>query len=1143
MKKNRTYGLMDKIGLLKMIKIMRFTIFILFLSLSQTFAVNSYSQQTKLSLDMRNARVEDVLDRIEKNSEFFFMYNKGMVNVDRKIDIQVEEKNVNEVLNKIFANTDISYSIKNRQILLINSSMTDSGNESATQQQKSIFGKVTDSSGGPLPGVSLIVKGTTTGVITDMDGKFTLSNVPENAILQFSFVGMKTQEVLVFGKSTINIVMQEENIGIEEVVAVGYGTQKRESVTGAISSVKTDQLISSSETSVASALVGKLGGVSARQSTGKPGAAADIQIRNLGNPLYVIDGIQKDGGQFNNIDANDIESITVLKDASAAIYGIQASNGVIVVNTKKGKRNSPNQINVNYRKGWQNFTQYPEMMNSAQWVDHMVERDMNLYGATSWTREEYNKWQQGTDPKYQSFNWRKFIIKPNSPQSYLHMDASGGNDKINYYLSYSSLDQSGMFDGFKFKRNNFQSNIQAELAHGLNIGMDINGRIENNDGVMTTVSRDHYYIYSEAIFRNRPTERPYANDNPDYPADNGNRTYVNTSVINKKNSGSWVDTWRVLQGNLSLTYNTPIKGLTAKLLGSYYFAGNDYDGQKFDTKAYTFNKETNEYVVTGGNANRSKLRKFNSVTENMFRAQINYLREEGDHQINAVVAAEMSERKMPNFTLNGIPTTNYLTLLKTSEFNTLGNTYEENARAGIIGRVNYTYKNKYIVELSGRYDGSYKFLPENRWGLFPAVSLGYRISQEQFWTNSILNRIFNDFKIRSSYGKLGDDTNVGGFDYFDGYNFDKGKYVMGDNQTIGIEQRGLPSTNISWITTSNFNIGIDASMLNQKLYFSGDFFTRKRDGLLALKNDIVIPSEVGFNPPLANLESDMNIGWDASIDYRDKLGELKYSLGVNMGFSRRKTLVKYNPKFSTSYDYWKNNQENRWQGIMWGYYSDGQFTTQEEIDNYPIDNDGKGNRDMRPGDIKYQDLNGDGILNSQDMRAIAYQSGLPLLNYGINLNLSWKGFDLYMLWQGAGMYNYNMEWELIKPAPGDGNSTAFLADRWHREDTFDLNSKWIPGKYPSTGSWISGRNNNYDRRSDFWLYNINYIRLKNIELGYNISKSYSKLIGLETIRLYVNGTNLVTFDNIDVVDPELGNTNGVGYPQVKTINVGCKVTF
>jgi len=1122
---------------------MKWSVFFFFLGIVQVLAVDGYSQQTRLTLKFQQAVLEDVLNEIENKSEFYFLYNQDFVNTKKTVNLNVKDGKIDEVLNALFQDTEISYSISDRQIVLTNAE-NKSGVKNSGQQQKTVSGKVTDSSGASLPGVTVVVKGTTKGTITDVNGGYSIPNIPEKAILQFAFVGMKGQEVQVGDNSTINLTLVDEATGVEEVVVIGYGTQKRESITGAISSVKTDQLISSSETSLASALVGKIGGVSARQTTGKPGSAADIQIRNLGNPLYVIDGIQKDAGQFNNIDANDIESITVLKDASAAIYGIQASNGVIVVNTKKGKRNSPNQININYRKGWQNFTQYPEMMNSAQWVDHMVERDMNLYGATSWTREEYDKWQQGTDPKYQSFNWKKFIIKPNSPQSYLHMDASGGTDKINYYLSYSLLDQSGLFDGFEFKRNNFQSNIQAELAHGLNIGMDMNGRIENNDGVMTTVSRDHYYIFSEAIFRNRPTERPYANDNPDYPADNGNRTYVNTSVINKKKSGSWVDTWRVLQGNLSLTYDTPIKGLTAKLLGSYYFAGNDYDGQKFDTKAYTFNKETNEYVVTGGNANRSKLRKFNNVTENMFRAQINYLREEGDHQINAVVAAEMSERKMPNFTLNGIPTTNYLTLIKTNEFNSLANTYEENARAGIIGRVNYTYKNKYIVELSGRYDGSYKFLPENRWGLFPAVALGYRISQEQFWTSSILNRVFNDFKIRSSYGKLGDDTNVGGFDYFDGYNFDKGKYVMGDNQTIiGIEQRGLPATNISWITTSNFNIGIDAYMLNQKLYFSGDFFTRKRDGLLASKNDIVIPEEVGFNLPLANLESDMNIGWDASMDYRDKLGDLKYSLGINMGFSRRKTLDKYNPKFATSFDYWKNNQENRWQGIMWGYFSDGQFTTQEEIDNYPIDNDGKGNRDMRPGDIKYKDLNGDGILNSDDIRAIGYQSGLPLLNYGINLNLSWKGFDLYMLWQGAGMYNYNSEWELIKPAPGDGNSTAILADRWHREDPFDLNSKWIPGKYPSTGSWISGRNNNYDRRSEFWLYNINYIRLKNIEFGYNISKSYSKLIGLETVRLYVNGTNLLTFDNIDIVDPELGNTNGVGYPQVKTFNLGCKVTF
>lgn len=1100
-----------------------------------------YGQSKRFNLNMKNATVESVFKVIEQKADYAILFKDDDVDLARKVNVKVQNATVDKIMNQVFKGTENRFVISDRHIVI-----TKSANVSKQDQQKEvkIKGTITDEDGIPLPGVSVVVKGTTVGVVTNSDGTYQLVLPNSDQIVVFSFVGMVTQEVAVKGKMIVDIVLKTNAIGLEEVVAVGYGVQRKESLTGAISSVKTEQLTASTESSVASALVGKLGGISSRQSSGRPGASAKIEIRNLGAPLYIIDGIQKDAGQFSNLDSNDIESITVLKDASAAIYGVQASNGVIVVTTKKGKKNGANTINVSLRHGIQNFTRFPKMMNAAQWVDHMVERDMNLYGKTNYTREEYDKWQKGTEPGYQSFDWRKFIVNDNAPQTYAHVDASGGTEKVTYYMSYSQVSQDGMFKEYGFDRNNLQANIEADLAHGFKIGMNLNGRVEKRDGVMTTLNWNHFYIFSEALFRNRPTERPYANDNPDYPADNGKRDYVNTAVINKANSGSWEDTWRVLQANAFLTYDTPIKGLTAKVLASYYFAANEYDGQKYNTKTYSYDKESDTYNVTSENTNRYKERRYNSVEERMLRGQLNYVRDFEDHKINAVLAAEMTERNTPSFKVKGKPTTNSLSLLKKSEFTDLYNGYAETARAGIIGRVNYTFKNKYIAEISGRYDGSYKFRKEKRWGLFPAVALGYRISEENFWKSASVLSVFDDFKVRGSYGKLGDDSNVGGFDYYDGYNFDKGKYIMGPNQTvIGVEQRGLPATNISWIETINFNIGFDATMLNQKLQIAADFFTRKREGLLARKNDIVLPAEIGFGLPKDNLESDMNIGWDAMIEYRDNIGDFSYNVGFNIGFSRRKTVDKYNPQFATAYHYWRSNEEDRWQGRRWGYLNDGQFQSQEQIDNHPINNDGKGNRTQRPGDIIYKDLNGDKVIDSRDKRVIGYPSGLPLVNYGLNINMAWKGFDLYMLWQGAGKYNYYRDWEVQKPAPGDGNSPAFLSDRWHREDPFDLNSKWIPGKYPSTGSWSPGQNRNYDKGSDFWLHNVNYIRLKNIELGYNFPKSMLKGIGMKALRLFVSGTNLLTFDNLDIVDPEITATNAVAYPQMKTFNVGCKVTF
>ena len=342
MKKNKTYGLMDDIGLLKMIKMMRFTIFILFLSLSQTFAMNSYSQQTKLSLDMRDVRVEEVIDRIEKNSEFFFMYNKNMINVDRKIDIKVEEKGVNEVLDKIFENTDISYSIKDRQILLINSRMAGKGDYTVSQQQKSISGKVIDQTGASLPGVSVVVKGTTTGVITDTNGNYSLSKVPENATLQFSFVGMKMQEIAIGDKTTINVTLTEDAIAIEEVVAVGYGTQTKRDISGSVTNVSEKNFNPGANKSVLDLIQGKVAGLNIFTNSSDVTSEATVNLRGISSlsgsvsPFYVINGVP--GMDINSVAPQDIESITVLKDASScAIYGSRAASGVILITTKKGK--------------------------------------------------------------------------------------------------------------------------------------------------------------------------------------------------------------------------------------------------------------------------------------------------------------------------------------------------------------------------------------------------------------------------------------------------------------------------------------------------------------------------------------------------------------------------------------------------------------------------------------------------------------------------------------------------------------------------------------------------------------------------------------------------------------------------------------
>ena len=1137
---------------LQFILFMKLFITFLLLNTFSLYAIDTYSQSTRVSMHFNKVKISEILNDIETKTDYLFFYNHKDIKSDTKVSINVENKPISAILDEIFQNTDVKYSMLNNHIVLFTDNATDKNMKSQSSEQTSIrvTGTVRDTNGEPLVGANISVKNTTIGTITDIDGNYSIDVPDEQSVLLFSMIGFIPQEIKAGDRKKLSSVTLQEDLQLlDEVVVVGYTTIKAKRVTGAISDIRNKELMQSTATKTTSALMGKMAGVATRQASGGPGAGANIEIRNLGTPLFIIDGIQKDQGQFDNLDPTDIESVTVLKDASASIYGIQASNGVIVVTTKGGAYKTSNTLNISYRHGWQNFTQFPEMMNAAQWVDMRVEQDMNLYGQTSWTREEYDKWQAGTEPGYQSFDWKKFIVRKNAPQSHFNINSSGGSDKTKYYLSFSITNQDGMFDSSDFSRYNIQSNVESEIVKGLKVGMNINGRIEQFKSVATTVDRDDQYIFSEAIFRNRPTERPYANDNPLYPADNGSRGYVNTAVYTGANAnpGHLTDKWRIIQGNMKLSYDfSSIKalyGLTATALASYYYADNTYERQQKDFKLYTYDKNTDTYTHTGGSYDKKKKNSFNSVEELMFRIQLNYIREFNKHAINAFVVGEATERKNPTFSVDSKPTSNSLPLVRSSEFTNLGNGYSETSRAGFLGMVNYVFDDKYIIEVSGRYDGSYKFAKGNRWGFFPSVLMAYRIGNEKFWKDAAWGKTINDLKFRASYGKMGDD-NIEAFLFFDGYNAYNGSYVMEDNKvTIGFAPRKMPSTTLSWIKTSLFNVGVDFGLFNSKITGSFDYFIRKRDGLPASKNDIVLPSEVGFDMPMYNLNGDKNIGWDASLKYNGSYKDLSYQIGGNVSFSRRKTTKVYNPIFSTSLNYYRDNTANRWEGGFWGYESAGQFTSQEQIDNWKIDNDGKGNRTMRPGDIIYKDLNNDGRITDLDMRKIGYSGGLPLLNYGISINANWKGFDINMLWQGAGKYQYYREWEVQKPAPGDGNSAAMFADRWHREDPFDLNSAWIPGKYPSTGSWASGQNNNYDRASDFWLTNIVYLRLKELELGYTIPQQISLKAGIKRFRVYFSGTNLITFDNIDIVDPEIDIANGVTYPPTKLVSIGFNATF
>ncbi|MBW8327341.1 MAG: TonB-dependent receptor, partial [Prolixibacteraceae bacterium] len=1006
-------------------------------------------------------------------------------------------------------------------------------------------GKVVDSDGLPLPGVTVFFKGTTGGTITNADGTFTLPTSEKSKILVFSFVGLETKEIAVGDQSVVDVTMTENTVDIEEVVAIGYGVQKKESLTGAISGVTSEDLDRVHSTTVSSALAGKLAGVSFRMPDGRPGSSANIQIRNMGNPLYVIDGIQKDAGQFNNISPNDIESLTILKDASAAIYGVRAANGVVVVTTKRGKLGTKNTINIDAYTGWQNWSRFPETVGAYEWMAGKADAEMNQFGKTDITASELEKWRAGTDAAYRSFNWYDFIIQPNSPQTSINVNTTGGSDKINYYLSVTRLDQNSVLGReFTFGRTNIQSNIDAKITERLKVGVQINGRVETRDNPGVP-GGDDYWAPRFALFRNRPTERPFANDNPEYINNIGHMA-ENWGLLTKANSGYWTEDWRVLQTNFIGEYETPIKGLTAKGTYSYYIADKLMNGHEYTYDAYSYFPETDEYKVTFANLNPWRERGTHKVFETVLQGQLNYKKEIGKHNIAATFVAERINRHELDVWVHSVPKTNALPILQFADMDTYNDNDWEEARIGYIGRFNYSYASKYYLEVSGREDAAWKFISSKRWGFFPSMSAGWRITEEKF-AKALLGSSSLDVKLRGSYGELGDDNvGIGSFDYITGYNYGTSTVIIDGNVVKGSRDRGVPITSISWFTSKITDIGADYSLMNGKLSGSIDYFYRKRTGLPANKYDVLVPSEIGYTLPQENLNSDAVMGAETSINYDGKIGELTYSVGGNISYARNKALDSYKPRFNNSWDNYRNSGENRWSGVFWGYEVIGQFQSVDEINNYTINNDGQGNKTMLPGDLMYNDVNGDGVINGYDERPIGFpRDRNPALNYGINLSLAYKGFDFKADLSGGSMYSYNQEWEMRNPYQNTGNLLkVFYDDRWHRSDPLDLNSAWVAGKFPALRFNDSGHNN-YNKQSTFWLTNMSYLRLRTMEVGYTLPKELTEKAKIQKARFYVNTYNLFSFDQLKKlgVEPEIMDTNGLQYPQNRLVNLGVNLSF
>jgi len=1043
--------------------------------------------------------------------------------------------------------------------------------------QQTVKGTIVDTDGEPLIGVSILEKGTTNGTITDFDGNFelTLQGEPKESVLEFSYVGFISQSIKANADFT-RLTMTSDNEVLDEVVVVGYGAKRKGGVASAVTTIQSEDIERTTSTTTAGALVGKVAGITTRQSDGTPGSAATIQVRNLGSPLYVIDGIMKDEAAFNNLDVTDIENISVLKDGAAAIYGVKAANGVVLVTTKKGKAGQPMEVSLNAYMGWQQWTKYPTLLSASEWVESNYMRDANsgrLTISQEQAQAEINKWKEGyynaeTGEDYRGYDWYKNYINQAAPQYHVNANISGGSEKISYFTSISHVGQEAVFKDYGFQRTNLQANVDAEIARGLTFSTQIYGKIDKttNPGLPGS---DDYAARKLSVIGMQPIYRPYANDNEQYiNYIKGYDNSHNPAAYTIDNAGQYTKKNTSFQTNFALDWQTPLKGLSAKALFSYSYNNCTVDNLEKSWKEYTYDASTKTYNIAYEKTDTWMERTRALTNEITGQALISYDNTFVQaHHVSATVGFEFYKQDYNSLYNSQNPVENeYVDLMTSSENNYANEQKYTHTTASFIFRAGYDYKSRYIIDFSGRYDGSWKFAKGKRWGFFPSVSAAWRMSEEAWWQDGKINNWFTNMKIRVSYGQMGDD-NVGAlypdYAYLDGYTYQMGSYYTtkdplstSDNaQVVGTSYNGVPNTQISWMTTGMVDVGLDLGFFQNRLSAEVDFFQRDRKGIAAMPDGIYFPQESGMEVLPENLNSDKNIGFDGFIKWQDKVGEFKYNAGFNITVSRQKNGVRSGEKFYNSWDQYRNSQSNRWANVqnnqVWQWHAIGVFQSQEEIDAYPVIIDGANNTTLVPGDLIFEDINKDGVIDDYDKRPLGYSSitmwaddeiKQPILSFGFTFGLEWKGIDFAMDFAGAAMNTFvpdwYMKWGCSREMAGYASTTL---DSWHHENKLDPTSAWVAGKFPAVRSY----NPSTRGENDFYTRNVSYFRLRNLVLGYTFPLKWTTKAHIDKARLYFQGGNLFCFDSLKDygVDPEIAFCNGTDYPQSRVFTIGFNLTF
>ncbi|MBE0654267.1 MAG: TonB-dependent receptor, partial [Bacteroidales bacterium] len=984
----------------------------------------------------------------------------------------------------------------------------------APAQPLTITGQVLDAQGNPLPGANISIKGENVGAITNLEGEYSIQVSGSDAILVFSFVGYLTQEIQVGNQREINVSFLEDALGLEEVVVVGYGAKKRASITGSVATVSSEKLTVAPVASTTNALAGRLPGLITKQQSGLPGSDnATLSIRGFGAPLVIVDGVES---SFNNIDANEIESISVLKDAAAAIYGSRAGDGVILVTTKRGKADKPT-ITINSNMTFQSPTNMPILASSGQMAELHREAHTNSGQPEEnqrFTQEEVDLFYAGTNPDYPNTDWLDVVARNAAPQQQHNLSVRGGSDKISYYGFLGFLDQQSMFknNGGEYQRYNLRSNIDAKITDNLSALIDISSIWEDRDFPWRSDEGDN------SVWQEYWTTEPFFH--PTLP--DGRLAYGGAGgaigihyMTNSELSGYKRTQSQNLKGSLGLNYDfNLVQGLSAKAFVNLNQDNYFYKAFSRLANSYTYNYSNETYSQNTSQNQPQLVHQDNKSRIMTGQFSFNYDRTFGDdHEFAALALYEVIDYYSDWIRAQRVgyktAAIDYLFAGGVASQSADGRA-SEMGRQSLIGRVNYAYKSKYLVEATIRMDESAKFSEEERRGVFPSVSLGWRVSEEGFIRNNL--PVLENLKLRASYSQTGKDE-VGNFQYLSGYQYGD-LYMLGSAASQGLIATGLANPFLTWETMTIYNGGLDFSLSNRKLYGEFDVFYRDREGIPGRRTQS-LPGTFGATLPVENLNAINTRGFELLLGHVGRVNDFNWNINGNISWSRSRWSYYDEPAEWDDADQERlNKRTGEWTDRLFGYVSEGIFTSQEEIDalDYVYD-ETIGNAALKPGDIRYKDSNGDGLLNWKDQEEIG-NGVFPHWIGGLNLDLAYKNFDLTAFFQGAfGFYQRAvLKW-------GNNYSELMYNERWTPEN----NNK--DGLIPRLGG---ANSNNWN--SDFYNKKSDYLRLKTISLGYNVPGQVLQKVNIQNLRLYVAATNLFTISEMNkyALDPEAPSGRG-GY--------------